>query len=118
MDGIRRAVTGVDETGRSIFVSDEIVQVAKPQMLGGATIIDLFGGRHPPFRRMARTMRVGAIFLPRRDTDSRPLAASRRRNGHAGRPAARDRGGCPSTPGLEDVLSSPDGRHYTPTIDL
>jgi hypothetical protein len=120
MDSIRRVITGIDSTGKSIFVSDETVEGVKPPILGGATIIDLFGedgvptvpqdGSHdesrryfpgvPGYRFSIFSYPPAAKMVTPDDLEAAIAESSR------------------LTPGLEDAVSSPDGWHYTPTIDL
>jgi hypothetical protein len=48
MDTIRRVVTGIDEKGTSVFVSDEQIAPKRPQALGGNKIFDLWGADETP----------------------------------------------------------------------
>lgn len=121
MERIRRVVTGVDENGKSIFVSDEELAGFTPPILGGARLFRLFGddapiptvptdGSEDPERR---------YFPPpggyRYTVFSYPPAATMRvpadleaAIGESARMA----------PGLEDVVSRSDGFHYTASVDL
>jgi mannose-6-phosphate isomerase-like protein (cupin superfamily) len=121
MDKIRRVIAGIDETGKSVFVSDTEVPAIAPPILGGATLIDLFGsdeiptvpndGSHDASRRyfpgspegfrytLFSYPPQGAMVVP--DDLASALAESAR-----------------LAPGLEDAVSQPDGWHYTATVDL
>jgi hypothetical protein len=121
MDGIRRVVTGIDETGRSVFVSDERVAAVAPPILNGAKLIELFGAdEHPTiptdgavasglkyFPELPHGWRFGIFSYPPEtelvapDDFEEALAETKR-----------------LVPGLENAVSEPGGEHYTPTIDL
>ena len=120
MDTIRRVIAAVDDSGKSVFVSDEEVRAISPPILGGATLIDLFGedgtptvpnqGEHDAARRYfppAGGYRYTLFSYPpaSRMTVPDDLEAA---IAHSARIA----------PGLEDAVSTPDGWHYTATVDL
>jgi hypothetical protein len=113
-------IAGIDGTGKSVFVSDEQVQAIAPPILGGATLIDLFGedgvptvpndGSHDEGRRYfppAGGYRFTLFSYPPQGKMTVPddleaaIAESAR-----------------LAPGLEDAVSQPDGWHYTKTVDL
>lgn len=48
MDGVRRVVTGVREDGKSVIVSDELVQATRPPILNGNEVYVLFGEDEVP----------------------------------------------------------------------
>ena len=120
MDTIRRVIAAVDDSGRSVFVGDEQVPGIAPPILEGATLIDLFGedgtptvpngGAHDESRRYfppAGGYRYTLFSYPPASGMSVPddltvaVAQSAR-----------------MAPGLEDAVSTPDGWHYTATVDL
>jgi hypothetical protein len=121
MDSIRRVITGIDEKGRSIVVSDEQVPGIRPPILGGATLIDLFGedavptvpndGSHDQTRR----------YFPAGPAGYRFTLFSYPPQGEMVVPDDLEAAVAESArlaPGLEDAVASPDGWHYTPTVDL
>jgi mannose-6-phosphate isomerase-like protein (cupin superfamily) len=121
MESIRRVITGIDESGKSIFVSDEQVTGITPPILGGARLIDLFGedevptvpndGSHDETRRYFPGKPEGYRFTlfsypPESEMvipDDLEIAIAE---------------SAQQAPGLEDAVSEPDGWHYTPTVDL
>ena len=120
MDAIRRVIAAVDDSGRSVFVGDELVAAIAPPILGGATLIDLVGedgrptvpndGSHDQQRRYFPPpggYRYTLFSYPPKTRmtvpDDLPAAIAE---------SAR------LAPGLEDAVASPDGWHYTSTVDL
>lgn len=121
MDSIRRVIAGIDETGKSVFVSHEDVPAIAPPVLGGATLIDLFGadeiptvpndGDHEPSRR----------YFPGVPEGFRYTLFSYPPQGQMVVPDDLEKAIADSArlaPGLEDAVSQPDGWHYTATVDL
>lgn len=120
MRKIRRVITGIDENGKSIFVSDEEVHEIAPPVLAGATIINLFGEDivptvpndgsndeslryYPPtggYRFSVFTFPPKAQMVMPDDLEAAIAETAR------------------VAPGLEEAVSSPDGWHYTSTVDL
>jgi hypothetical protein len=121
MERIRRVVTGVDESGKSIFVSDEELTGFTPPILGGARLFRLFGDDAP----VPTIPTDGSEDLERRYF---PPPGGYRYTVFTYPPAAEATApvdlqaaiaeSARMAPGLEDVVSSSDGFHYTPTIDL
>ena len=121
MDNVRRVITGIDEAGKSIVVRDDMVQGICPPVLGGAALIDLFGedaiptvpndGSHDQTRR----------YFPASPEGYRFTIFSYPPQGEMRVPDDLDTAIAESArmaPGLEDAVSSPDGWHYTATVDL
>jgi mannose-6-phosphate isomerase-like protein (cupin superfamily) len=46
--GVRRVVTGHDESGKSVFASDETVEPKQPTLLPGSEFFQLWGGDETP----------------------------------------------------------------------
>ena len=46
--GVRRVVTGHDESGRSVFASDETVEPDRPVLMPSAEVYQLWGGDGTP----------------------------------------------------------------------
>ncbi len=65
MESIRRIITGIDEDGRSVFVSDETVEAKVPPLLTGNQVLDLFGSDAIPDGAQRRRGRAGPAVLPR-----------------------------------------------------
>jgi Cupin domain len=120
MEKIRRVIAAIDETGKSVFVSDEQVPAITPPILGGARLIDLFGGDGTPTVPNDGTHDESRTYFPPAGgyrftlfsyppqsrmvmPDDLPAAIAE---------SAR------LAPGLEDAVSQPDGWHYTATVDL
>lgn len=120
MKSIRRVITGIDENGKSVFVSDEEILGVQPPILGGATIIDLFGEDGTPTVPTTGHQAESRRYFPgipgyRFSIFSYPPASQMVVPDDLRSAIAES---ARLTPGLEDAVSSPDGWHYTPTIDL
>lgn len=118
MREVRRILTGTNEAGESYFVSDEMVQAKLPPLMGGNSIIELFGldgrvtvptdgstlgGIFPAsngFRFGIFTWPPDSEFVPYDDYD-KALAETEE-----------------MMPGLAAAVSDSHGLHYTETIDL
>ncbi|MBW0101889.1 cupin domain-containing protein [Pseudonocardia sp. KRD291] len=118
---MRRVITGIDDAGKSIVISDTEVPGVRPPVLGGATLIDLFGedaiptvpndGSHDESRR----------YFPAAPEGYRFTVFSYPPQGAMTVPDDLDAAIAESArlaPGLEDAVASPDGWHYTATVDL
>ncbi|MTD17099.1 cupin domain-containing protein [Nakamurella sp. YIM 132087] len=120
MDSIRRVVAGIDGTGKSVFVSDRQVHGIRPPILGGATLIDLFGEDGVPTVPNDGTDRTDRRYFPGRGGYRFTLFSyppATRMTVPDDLPAAIAESAA-LAPGLEDAVSQPDGWHYTPTVDL
>lgn len=120
MDSIRRVVAGIDEDGKSVFVSDEQLKAIAPPILGGAKLIDLFGEDEVPLVPNDGTDNTDRRYFPPRGgyrftLFSYPPAATMTVPDDL--PAAIAES-ARLAPGLEDAVSQPDGWHYTRTVDL
>ncbi|MFR9806076.1 cupin domain-containing protein [Pseudonocardia sp. RS010] len=121
MDSIRRVITGIDETGKSIVVSDEQVPGIRPPILGGATLIDLFGEDAVPTVPNDGSHDESRRYFPAGPAGYRFTLFSYPPQGEMTVPDDLEAAVAESArlaPGLEDAVSSPDGWHYTPTVDL
>lgn len=121
MERIRRVITGIDPSGRSIFVSDEEVEAISPPILGGARLIDLFGGDEVPTVPNDGFHDETRRYFPARPEGYRFTLFSYPPESEMVVPDDLEAAIAESArqaPGLEDAVSEPDGWHYTPTIDL
>lgn len=121
MHSIRRVVTGIDETGKSIFVSDDEVPAVAPPILGGATLIDLFGADEVPTVPNDGSHDEGRRYFPAAPEGYRFTVFSYPPQAQMTFPDDLDAAIAESarmSPGLEDAVSEPDGWHYTATVDL
>lgn len=121
MEKIRRVIAGIDESGKSVFISDDEVQAIAPPVLGGATLIDLFGADAVPVVPNDGYHDLGRRYFPGAPEGFRftlfsypPQSQMVVPDDLAGAIAESAR----LAPGLEDAVSEPDGWHYTPTVDL
>jgi mannose-6-phosphate isomerase-like protein (cupin superfamily) len=121
MDEIRRVIAGIDESGKSIFVSDEQVQAIAPPVLGGARLIDLFGSDEIPTVPNDGSHDVYRRYFPKGPEGYRFTLFSYPPAGQMVVPDDLEAAIAESArvaPGLEDAVSQPDGWHYTATVDL
>jgi mannose-6-phosphate isomerase-like protein (cupin superfamily) len=120
MEKIRRVIAGIDETGKSVFVSDEEVPAIAPPILGGARLIDLFGEDATPTVPNGGGHDAGRRYFPPTE-GYRFTLFSYPPQGEMVIPDDLDTAIAESArlaPGLEDAVSQPDGWHYTKTVDL
>lgn len=118
---VRRVVTGVDETGKSIFVSDDEVQSYAPPILGGAQLLDLFGSDQVPTVPSDGSHDERRRYFPAKPGGWRYTIFSYPPEGAMTVPDDLESAIAESArmaPGLEDAVSTPDGWHYTATVDL
>lgn len=118
MREVRRIIAGINEAGESVFISDEKVQAKLPPLMGGNSIIELFGhddrmtvpndgstlkgifpGPHG-FRFGIFTWPPDSEFVPYDDYET-ALAETER-----------------MMPGLAEAVSDSHGLHSTETVDL
>jgi mannose-6-phosphate isomerase-like protein (cupin superfamily) len=121
MDSIRRVITGIDASGKSIFVSDEEVKAIVPPILGGAKLIDLFGEDEVPTVPNDGSHDEDRRYFPAGTSSYRYTLFSYPPKGEMVVPDDLEAAIAESAklaPGLEDAVSEPDGWHYTPTVDL
>jgi hypothetical protein len=121
MEKIRRVIAGIDESGKSVFVSDEEVPGVSPPILGGATLIDLFGGDEVPAVPNDGYHDPGRRYFPSAPEGYRYTIFSYPPQSQMVVPDDLDAAIAESarlSPGLEDAVSQPGGWHYTPTVDL
>lgn len=121
MEKIRRVISGIDQNGKSIFVSDEEVQGIAPPILGGAVLIDLFGEDDIPTVPNDGYHDEGRRYFPAGPQGYRYTLFSYPPQGEMVVPDDLEAAIAESAklaPGLEDAVSEPDGWHYTPTVDL
>lgn len=121
MDSIRRVVAGIDESGKSIFVSDEEVPATAPPILGGAKLIDLFGEDDVPTVPNNGWADPTRRYFPGGPTGYRFTLFSYPPQGEMVVPDDLEAAIAETArvaPGLEDAVSQPDGWHYTSTVDL
>jgi mannose-6-phosphate isomerase-like protein (cupin superfamily) len=121
MHTIRRVITGIDSTGKSVVVSDEQVKAIAPPVLGGARLIDLFGGDEIPTVPNDGYHDEKRRYFPGAPEGYRFTIFSYPPQGEMTVPDDLEAAIAESArlaPGLEDAVSSPDGWHYTPTVDL
>jgi mannose-6-phosphate isomerase-like protein (cupin superfamily) len=64
MKSIRRVIAGVDESGQSVFTSDEIVNAVQPPTLNGNDILQLFGSDKTPAVPNDGAVQTGLRFFP------------------------------------------------------
>ncbi len=100
MESIRRIITGIDENGRSVFVSDETIAAKSPPLLTGNQILELFGSDDIPTVPNTGAVEQGLRFFPTTpegigssSSPTRPTRTGRRcpttSSGRPRRPTAR-----------------------------
>jgi len=122
MESIRRIITGIDEDGRSVFVSDETVEAKVPPLLTGNQVLDLFGSDAIPTVPNDGAVEQGLRFFPTTPEGYRFIIFTY--------PPDSDRPAMPDdlewataetdrlTPGMTDAVSDSAGMHYSATVDL
>jgi mannose-6-phosphate isomerase-like protein (cupin superfamily) len=121
MEQIRRVITGIDPTGKSVVVSDQQVTAVAPPILGGAQLIDLFGADEIPTVPNDGSHDETRRYFPASPEGYRFTVFSYPPQGEVVVPDDLDSAIAESArlaPGLEDAVSTPDGWHYTSTVDL
>jgi hypothetical protein len=120
VETIRRVVTGIDESGKSVFVSDTQLEAKTPAALNGNRIFTVWGSDETP-------------SVPNDGTPPPKLRFFPPTNGHryvifSYPPASKAT--VPDdleaalaemddlTPGMSDAVTDQSGMHYTATIDL
>jgi hypothetical protein len=122
MQQIRRVITGIDEQGRSVFVSDEQVEAKVPPLLTGNQVLELFGADAIPTVPNDGAVEEGLRFFPTTPEGFRFVIFTYPPNSE--RPempedlewatAETDR----LTPGMTDAVSDASGMHYSATVDI
>jgi mannose-6-phosphate isomerase-like protein (cupin superfamily) len=121
MEEIRRVITGIDEHGRSAFVSDEIVPAKIPPTLGGNRVFDLFGSDATPTVPNSGEVEKGLRFFPTNPDGYRFVLFSMPPQHEVTVPEDADAAWAETerlTPGMGDAVSDASGMHYTATVDL
>jgi mannose-6-phosphate isomerase-like protein (cupin superfamily) len=121
MEEIRRVITGIDENGKSAFVSDEIVPAKIPPTLGGNRVFDLFGSDRTPTVPNSGEVEKGLRFFPTTPEGYRYIIFSMPPENEVVVPedaAAAWEETERLTPGMGDAVSDAGGMHYTATVDL
>jgi mannose-6-phosphate isomerase-like protein (cupin superfamily) len=121
MEEIRRVITGIDEHGRSAFVSDEIVPAKIPPTLGGNRVFDLFGSDATPTVPNRGEVEKGLRFFPTNPDGYRFVLFSMPPQHEVTVPEDADAAWAETerlTPGMGDAVSDASGMHYTATVDL
>jgi mannose-6-phosphate isomerase-like protein (cupin superfamily) len=121
MEELRRVITGIDENGRSAFVSDEIVPAKVPPTLGGNRIFDLFGSDATPTVPNTGTVEQGLRFFPTTPDGHRFIVFSMPPEHEVTMPEDAEAAWAETerlTPGMGDAVSDASGMHYTATVDL
>ncbi len=121
MEELRRVITGIDENGRSAFVSDEIVPAKVPPTLGGNRIFDLFGSDATPTVPNTGTVEQGLRFFPTTPDGYRFIVFSMPPEHEVTVPEDAEAAWAETerlTPGMGDAVSDASGMHYTATVDL
>jgi hypothetical protein len=120
MQSIRRVIAAIDDTGKSVFVSDAQVPAITPPILTGARLIDLFGEDETPIVPNHGTHDESRRYFPppggyRYTLFSYPPQTQMVVPDDLDAAIAES---ARLAPGLEDSVSQPDGVHYTRTVDL
>jgi mannose-6-phosphate isomerase-like protein (cupin superfamily) len=121
MEEIRRVITGIDEQGRSAFVSDEIVPAKVPPTLGGNRVFDLFGSDSIPTVPNDGKPEVGLRFFPQGPEGYRYILFTMPPESEVVVPDDPEAAWEETerlTPGMGDAVSDASGMHYTATVDL
>ncbi|CAB4935645.1 unannotated protein [freshwater metagenome] len=121
MEQYRRVVTGVDDAGKSVFISDEALTPVQPPLLGGVKVLQLFGedaiptvpndGTFPDDLRFFASGRESYRFMicsyppasevtPPEDIEAATAETER------------------LAPGILDLGPQAYGLHYTPSVDF
>jgi mannose-6-phosphate isomerase-like protein (cupin superfamily) len=121
VQSIRRVITGIDETGKSVFVADEVVEAKVPPTLGGNQILDLFGSDAIPTVPNDGTVEQGLRFFPTTPEGYRFIIFTYPPESEIvvpEDPAAAWEETERLTPGMGDAVSDSGGMHYTATVDI
>jgi hypothetical protein len=121
VDTIRRVVTGIDENGKSIFVSDEQLHAKTPAALGGNRIFEVWGGEETPTVPNRGAPPGQLRFFPTNPDGYRYVIFSYPPASKVTVPDDLDAALAEMeelTPGMGDAVSDQSGMHYTATIDL
>jgi len=121
MEEVRRVITGIDENGKSAFVSDEIVPAKVPPTLGGNRVFELFGSDSIPTVPNAGEVEQGLRFFPQGPGSYRYLLFTMPPEHEVTVPEDAEAAWAETerlTPGMGDAVSDASGMHYTATVDL
>jgi hypothetical protein len=121
VDTIRRVVTGIDEHGKSVFVSDEELEPKVPQALGGNRIFEIWGGDATPSVPNDGTPPGQLRFFPSSSDGYRYIIFRQPPQAQVTVPDDMEAALAEMeelTPGMGDAVSDASGVHYTATVDL
>lgn len=120
MKRLRRVIAGIDETGKSRFTSDEIIEAVTPPTLG-TDIIQIFGSDVPLTVPYDGKPVEGLRFFPGNDSSFRFIIFS-----YPGKSNPEPLSDDPAahaeterlTPGIGEAVAGSGGMHATATVDL
>jgi hypothetical protein len=118
---MRRVVTGIDASGKSVLVSDETIEARVPAALGGNEIFMIWGGDETPTVPNLGETPPQLRFFPSNPDGYRYVVFSQPPDSRVtvpdDLPAALEEME-QLTPGMGDAVSENSGMHYTATVDL
>jgi hypothetical protein len=118
---MRRVVTGIDEQGKSVFVSDATIEARIPAALGGNEIFVIWGADETPTVPNTGDAPPQLRFFPTNPDGYRFIVFSQPPDAKVTVPddleAALEEME-ELTPGMGDAVSENSGAHYTATVDL
>jgi mannose-6-phosphate isomerase-like protein (cupin superfamily) len=118
---MRRVVTGVDESGKSIFVSDEQVEAKMPPSLGGNEIWEVGGSDQQAVVPTTGEIEQGLRFFPTTPEGYRFVVFTYPPESEMTVPEDAEAAWAETerlTPGMGDAVADSGGMHYTATVDL
>jgi len=119
---MRRVVTGIDDNGNSVFVSDEELEAIEAPTLGGVKNWLIWGQDETPLVPNEGAEPQGLNFFPVNSTGYRFLIFSYPPASHSS-PAPDDMDAAIAEterllPGMSSAVTSSGGTHFTATVDL
>jgi mannose-6-phosphate isomerase-like protein (cupin superfamily) len=118
---MRRVVTGIDENGKSVFVSDEVLEAVMPPSLGGNEIFVVGGSDEQAVVPTTGEVEQGLRFFPMAPEGYRFVIFTYPPEAEMTVPEDADAAWAETerlTPGMGDAVADPGGMHYTATVDL
>jgi mannose-6-phosphate isomerase-like protein (cupin superfamily) len=111
VSSLRRVITGVDEAGESVFVSDEQLEGVFPPLLEGNEVFNVFGENSVPTVPHAGEATPGLRFV----IFTYPPESEKTEPGEFDAALAETER---LTPGMSEAVTDAAGMHYSATVDL
>jgi mannose-6-phosphate isomerase-like protein (cupin superfamily) len=121
VSSLRRVITGVDEAGESVFVSDEQLEGVFPPLLEGNEVFNVFGENAVPTVPHAGEATPGLRFFPPVPGSYRFVIFTYPPESEKTEPGEFDAALAETerlTPGMSEAVTDAAGMHYSATVDL